>query len=103
MQQAGEPSTVQSLPIIVNSQNDHSPSFSKDQFQSRVSETDPVGTYVQNVQATDPDIGAPGKLRYRSVHTSVFCFCLKLVSSELRFDLIVNLIKEVTHIFPDKT
>ena len=62
----GSPSfAMRNLLITVNSANSHAPAFSTAELRSTISETDPIGTYVQNAHATDPDIGAPGTLRYR--------------------------------------
>jgi len=59
--------SLKTLEVVVNSKNEHSPSFSKNSYEATLSELLPVGSFVANVVATDKDRGLPGRIQYRLV------------------------------------
>ena len=54
----------QSLDVVVNSPNDHSPLFLQSSYSVTLSEISPIGSYVVGVAASDQDIGITGRLKY---------------------------------------
>jgi hypothetical protein len=57
-----------SSPLIVDIEvldtNDNSPKFTKDNYTRSISETSSVGSFVEEVQAIDADIGMNAKVVY---------------------------------------
>jgi hypothetical protein len=59
---------LKSSPLIVDIEvldaNDNSPQFTKDSYTRGISETSSVGSFVEEVQALDADIGVNGQVVY---------------------------------------
>ncbi|XP_030347222.1 protocadherin-23 [Strigops habroptila] len=50
--------------VRVLDENDNAPAFSRSEYRARLREDAPPGTSVCRLQATDPDLGANGEVRY---------------------------------------
>lgn len=53
------------LVIYVNDINDHAPSFTNKEVKLAISETTPIGSFIESMLATDLDSGTNAKLTYR--------------------------------------
>ncbi|CAK8697279.1 unnamed protein product [Clavelina lepadiformis] len=56
--------SYKSFEVVVNSANDHVAAFTKPTYRATISELAPLGSYVTDVAAQDPDVGLPGRSIY---------------------------------------
>lgn len=93
--------------IVILDDNDNAPRFTKDRYAQSVSETSSNGSFVEEVQAIDADVGFNAQVEYFLINgteyfkinkeSGMFLVCV--------FPLIINgLLGHVTHLYTvDKT
>lgn len=61
---SGNYSSIAHLVVLLNDVNDNKPSFSHEEYYATVPENAEKGTTVLRVEATDPDVGLNGRIKY---------------------------------------
>lgn len=67
---------MKSSPLVVDievqDENDNSPKFTKDSYVRSISETSSVGSFVEEVQAIDADVGVNARVVYSLLNGTAY-------------------------------